>query len=165
MLSQHDEDFDAETRWAVQWFERYGFDEGPYGEAEKLFTATATSLDGLRRAGIVDTKPPKVWLIDPERLPADWDPVADTRTPLWEVTMHLLRALLHGAGEAGAAALLARVGAWVTGHGALAYRLADVCERRQWAQLALDVNALVASWPEIARQASAGPAPAQDRLL
>jgi putative DNA methylase len=167
VLSEHDDEFDATTRWAVQWFERYGFDEGPFGEAEKLFTATATSLDGLRRDGIVATRAPKVWLIEPSGLRANWDPITDTRIPVWEATMHLLRTL-DQSGEQAAAALLTRVGGIVDLARDLAYRLADICERNRWAKLALAVNALVASWPEIARLAGMQPAaevPTQQTLI
>jgi len=167
VLSEQDDEFDAATRWAVQWFERYGFDEGPFGEAEKLFTATATSLDGLRRDGIVATRAPKVWLIEPSDLRANWDPITDTRIPVWEATIHLLRTLDQG-GEQAAAALLTRVGGLGDLARDLAYRLADICERNRWAKLALAVNALVASWPEIARLAGTQPAaevPTQQTLM
>ena len=110
ILSEQDDEFDPETRWAIQWFERYAFDVGPFGEAEKLFTATATSLDGLRRTGIIGAKAPSVWLLDPESMPADWDPVADLKTCTWEVTMQLIRALHIGGGERKAADLLSKVG-------------------------------------------------------
>jgi putative DNA methylase len=154
ILSEQEDEFDRDTRWAIQWFEEYGFDEGPFGRAEMLFTATDTSLEGLRRAGIVGSRPPKVWLLPPEELPARWDPSGDARTPVWEVTMHLLKRLDTG-GERAAADLLAQVG----GHGDtardLAYRLADICERKGRAKLALAFNALIVSWPEIARQAAA----------
>lgn len=166
VLSEQDDEFDAATRWSVQWFERYGFDEGPFGEAEKLFTATATSLDGLRRDGIVATRAPKVWLIEPWDLPDAWDPAMDSRIPVWEATMHLLRTLDTG-GEQAAATLLARVGSLGDLARDLAYRLADICERNRWAKLALAVNGLVASWPEIARLAgthSATEVPTQQTL-
>jgi putative DNA methylase len=167
VLSEQDDEFDAATRWAVQWFERYRFDEGPFGEAEKLFTATATSLDGLRRDGIVATRAPKVWLIEPSELPDSWDPITDARIPVWEATMHLLRTLDQG-GEQAAAALLTRVGDLGDLARDLAYRLADICERNRWSKLALAVNALVASWPEIARLAGTQPAgemPTQQTLM
>jgi putative DNA methylase len=155
VLSEQDDEFDAETRWAIQWFERFGFDSGPFGEAEKLFTATATSLDGVRRTGIVGTKAPNVWLLDPESLPASWDPVTDLKTCTWEVTMHLLRALHVGGGEQAAAGLLAKVGHFGDLAHDLAYRIADVCESTKRASTALLLNGLVASWPEIARLAAA----------
>lgn len=161
ILSEQDDEFDSETRWAVQWYERYAFDVGPFGEAEKLFTATATSLDGLRRTGIVGTKAPNVWLLEPESLPPDWDPVSDLKTCTWEVTMHLIRVLHFGGGEHQAAALLGKVGRFGELAHDLAYRIADVCEATKRANTALLVNGLIASWPEISRLAASG-APSPD---
>lgn len=154
VLSEQDDEFDAETRWAIQWFERYAFDAGPYGEAEKLFTATATSFEGLRRTGIVASKSSTVWLLAAEGLRPDWDPVSDDKTCTWEVAMHLLRALHHGGGETEAAALLAKVGRFGDLARDLAYRLADICEATRRATTALEVNGLIGAWPEISRRAA-----------
>lgn len=165
VLSEQEDEFDRDTRWAVQWFEEYGFDEGPFGRAEVLFTATDTSLDGLRRAGIVDSRAPKVWLIEPTDLPDGWDPLTDAHTPVWEVTMHMLKRLDVG-GERAAAGLLVRVSGLGDTARDLAYRLADICERKRWAKLALAFNGLVVSWPEIARlAASASTTYTEDTLL
>ena len=38
----------------------------------------------------------------------------------------------------------------------LAYRLYHICERKGWAEDALDYNVLVSSWSEISRLAGAG---------
>ena len=35
-LSQLEGDVSADTRFCVEWFKQYGFDEGPYGTAETL---------------------------------------------------------------------------------------------------------------------------------
>jgi putative DNA methylase len=165
VLSEQDDEFDADTRWAIQWFERYGFDSGPFGEAEKLFTATATSLERLRRTGIIGTKAPDVWLLGPEALSSDWDPVTDIKTCTWEVTMHLLRVLHHGGGESEAARILAKVDHFGDLARDLAYRLADVCETTRRTTTALAVNGLIAAWPEISRQAAMAPTPSQESLL
>lgn len=153
-LTEQQDEFDTDTRWAVQWFEEYGFAEGPYARAEVLFTGTDTSFDGLRRAGIIDSRPSKVWLVRPDDLPDNWDPTVDSRMPVWEVTMHLVRSLDRG-GEDAAARLLARIGGIRDAARDLAYRLADICERRRWAKEALAFNGLIVSWPEIARRAAA----------
>jgi putative DNA methylase len=152
-LTEQQDEFDGDTRWAVQWFEEYGFVEGPYARAEVLFTGTDTSFDGLRRAGVIDSRPSKVWLVRPDDLPDNWDPAADSRVPVWEVTMHLVRTLDRG-GEDAAARLLARIGGIRDAARDLAYRLADICERRRWAREALAFNGLIVSWPEIARRAA-----------
>ena len=45
VLAEQEGDFDADSRWAVAWFEQHGFDEGEYGIAETLSKAkTRASL-------------------------------------------------------------------------------------------------------------------------
>ena len=46
-LVQQEGDFDADSRWAVAWFEQFGFDEGEYGIAEMLSKAKNTSVTGM----------------------------------------------------------------------------------------------------------------------
>ena len=36
VLAEQEGDFDADTRWALAWFEQSGFAEGDYGVAETL---------------------------------------------------------------------------------------------------------------------------------
>ena len=43
VLTEQEGDFDADTRWALAWFEQSGFAEGEYGVAETLSTAKNTS--------------------------------------------------------------------------------------------------------------------------
>jgi putative DNA methylase len=65
---------------------------------------------------------------------------------------HLIR-LLEAGGETAAAELLAKLGAKAEVARELCYRLYTLCERKKRAQEALRYNALVQSWPEIARLA------------
>ena len=44
-LAEQEGDFDADSRWAVAWFEQSGFADGDYGVAETLSRAKNTSLD------------------------------------------------------------------------------------------------------------------------
>src|SRR5690606_37045657 len=78
-LAEQEGDFDADTRWAVAWFEEHGFAEGEYGRAETLSKAKNTSVEGLAAAGILESKRGKVRLLEPAELPADWDPATDAR--------------------------------------------------------------------------------------
>ena len=52
-LAEQEGDFDADTRWAVAWFEQMGFSEGEFGSAETLSKAKNTSVKGLEGAGIL----------------------------------------------------------------------------------------------------------------
>ena len=53
VLAEQEGDFDADTRWALAWFEQSGFSEGEYGVAETLSTAKNTSVAGMVEAGIL----------------------------------------------------------------------------------------------------------------
>ncbi|MCZ7570813.1 MAG: DUF1156 domain-containing protein [Ardenticatenaceae bacterium] len=152
VLAEQEGDFDADSRWALAWFEQVGFHDDPFGVAETLSKAKNTSVAGLEQAGILKSSRGKVRLLRPEELPADWDPVKDPRLTAWEIVHHLIRVLESG-GESAAADLVARLGARAEVARELAYRLYTLCERKKRAAEALAYNSLVQSWPEIARLA------------
>ncbi len=154
-LAEQEGDFDADSRWALIWFEQQGFAEGEFGVADVLARAKVTSVEGLAQSGIVESKRGKVRLLRPEELPVDWDPATDSRLTAWEIVHHLIRVLASG-GEDAAARLVAALGAKAEVGRELAYRLFSVCERKKRAADALAYNGLVQSWPEIVRLASRG---------
>ncbi|HQJ12420.1 MAG TPA: hypothetical protein PKY49_11265, partial [Anaerolineae bacterium] len=138
---------------------------GPFGDAETLSKAKNTSVETLAEAGLLASRAGKVRLLRPSELPAAWQPRHDARLTIWEMTHHLIR-VLEKDGESGAAALAAQLGSRAETARELAYRLYTVCERKKRAQEALAYNALVQSWPEIARLAAekAASGPVQERL-
>jgi putative DNA methylase len=151
VLAEQEGDFDADSRWAVAWFDQCGFTEGEFGVAETLSKAKNTSVAGLAEAGILISRGGKVRLLKPSELAEDWDP-ANPRLTAWEMVHQLIRVLEAG-GEPAAAALVAQLGTKAELARELAYRLYTVCERKKRAQEALSYNALVQSWPEITRLA------------
>jgi putative DNA methylase len=163
-LSEQENDFDGDTRWALAWFDESGMNFGSYGKAETLSKAKNTSIAGLVQAGFLESKAGKVRLLDRSELPDAWDPAADARLTVWEVAQNLIAALETG-GEAMAANLLRRVGGLGETARELAYRLYVICERRKWAREALAYNSLVVAWPEIARLASGAPPLTQESLM
>ena len=157
-LAEQEGDFDADSRWALIWFEQSGFAEGEYGVAEQLSKSKNTSVAGMVTAGILTSRVGKVRLLRPDELPADWNPATDPRLTAWEVVHHLIRALEAG-GESAAAALVAQLGSHAETARELAYRLYTLCERKKRAPEALSYNGLVQSWPEIQRLAHQGGTP------
>jgi putative DNA methylase len=151
-LAEQEGDFDADSRWALTWFEQSGFAEGEYGVAEQLSKSKNTSVAGMVEAGILESKRGKVRLLKPDELPADWDPATDPRLTAWEIVHQLIRVLASD-GEAAAAGLVAKLGAKAEVARELAYRLYTLCERKKRAAEALAYNGLVQSWPEIIRLA------------
>ena len=166
-LAEQEGDFDADSRWAITWFEQVGFEVGDYGTAEQLSKSKNTAVAGMVEAGIVASKGGKVRLLKPDELPKHWDPASDSRLTVWEMVHHLIRALSVG-GETAAAQLVAKIGAKSETARELAYRLYTLCERKKRASEALAYNGLVQSWPEIVRLAGepgSDAEPAQAELL
>ncbi|WP_300321977.1 DUF1156 domain-containing protein [Accumulibacter sp.] len=149
-LAEQEGDFDADTRWALTWFEQTGFAEGDYGVAEQLSKSKNTAVAGLVEAGILLSRAGKVRLLKPVELPADWDATTDTRLTVWEMVHQLIR-VLESAGESAAAALVAKLGSQAETARELCYRLYTLCERKKRATEAMAYNGLVQSWPEITR--------------
>lgn len=145
-------DLDRDTRFAITWFESYGFAEGPYGEAEMLATARSVSVSGVRDAGILRSAAGKVRLLTRQELPADWTPETDDRLTVWEATQHLIKRLNEG-GESAAADLIGRLGLLADDARNLAYRLYTTCDRKGMNDEAQAYNGLVLAWPELERLA------------
>ena len=157
VLAEQEGDFDADSRWALAWFEQYGFDEGDYGVAETLSKAKNTSVDGMIEAGILAAKSGTVRLLTPAELSGDWDPTVDTRLTAWESVHYLIRVIEKG-GESGAAEVVAALGGRAETARELCYRLYTLCDRKKRATAALRYNTLVQSWSEITRLARSAPA-------
>jgi len=149
-LAEQDGDIDGDTRFAVAWFEQFGFNAGEFGQADVLARAKNTSVAGVEAAGVVDSGKGKVTLRHWTSYdPGAWDPADDDRATIWEATHHLIERLTHH-GEEGAAKLLTRMDADMAAEARqLAYRLYSICERKGWADHARDYNALVIQWPGI----------------
>lgn len=145
-------DLDPWTRWAMIWYRDHGFEDGTYDDAEKLFKTTNTSLEGIDRAGIGRSRAGKVRLYTRDELPERWSPDDDNRVTVWEVTQHLVRRLTSAGGEQAAARLLGQTKRWADEARNLAYWLSLAAARAR-PKDALDYDALVTSWPELARLA------------
>ena len=151
-LAEQEGEFDADSRFALTWFEQMGFGEGEFGVAEVLARAKNTSVSGMDNDGILKSGHGKVRLLRPSELKADWDPALDKRLTAWEVVHQLIRVLEAG-GEGAAAALVAKLGSKAEIARDLAYRLYVICERKKRTNEALSYNGLVQSLPEINRLA------------
>lgn len=156
VLAEQEGDFDADTRWALVWFEQYGFDQAEYGVAEQLSKSKNTSVDDMadpRTSPIIESKAGKVRLFRPAELEEDWSPESDGRLTVWDMVHQLIR-VLEKDGETAAAGIVRQLGAKAETARELCYRLYTICERKKRASDALSYNALVQSWPEIVRLAT-----------
>ena len=149
-------EFDADTRFAITWFEQNGLASGDYGSANSIATARGISVDSVRHAGIVESAAGKVRILKRDEIHAGWDPAADAHLTVWECCQHLIRELEEG-GEQAAALLLRKIGpAHADAAKDLAYCLYDICaNKRRNAGEAASYNGLIAVWSELTRQAAA----------
>ena len=152
VLAEQEGEFDGDTRWALAWFEQFGMEDGPFGDAETLSKAKNTAINSLVEARIITARAGKVRLVKRDELPVDWTPATDKRLTVWEITQHLIHRL-DQQGESGAATLVSQLGSVAEISRDLAYRLYSTCERKKWAQDAMAYNSLVVAWPELTKLA------------
>ena len=152
VLTAQEGDFDPDTRWALAWFEQHGFEDGEYGDAETLSKAKNTTVFTLETFGVLRSKGGKVRLLIPLALRPNWKPLAAGRVSAW-LNLHQLIRVHDAGGERAAAAIVRQLGSVAETARELAYRLYAIAERTKRAREALWYNALVQSWPEIARLA------------
>ncbi|MGH3766055.1 MAG: DUF1156 domain-containing protein [Pseudonocardiaceae bacterium] len=168
VLSEQEGDFDTDTRFCLKWFQQFQWDESTTGQADVLARATNTSTNGLGRAGVFRAVAGKAKLLAPADLMDGWNPLTDDRISVWEVVLHVAKALDEQGAEV-AAALLAAAGRRVDLDTAkeLTYLLYSICERNRWTRTALLFNGLGTSWLDLesaVHRAPAGGAPVQMRL-
>jgi putative DNA methylase len=158
VLSGEESEFDADTRFAITWFEQFGHNPGVFGDADTLAKAKNTTVAGVVESAIAASKDGKLRLLERSEFSKDWDPTKDSRLTVWETTQHLIRAL--EVSESDASELLKKIG---SGFGEkarqLAYLLYGICDRKKWASEGGAYNMLIAAWPEmekLARQEKIG---------
>jgi len=160
-----EDDFDADTQFALRWFEEHSWQKGRFGDADTLSRAKGTSVEGVKTAGIVESGAGSVRLLKWSEYEPTWDPRTDTRNPVWETLHQLIRALKTD-GESNAGRLLAAVVNQGESARQLAYRLYTLCERQGWADDARIYNEIITSWSSIEAAAStASTEPVQGKLF
>ena len=156
VLSSDDAELDAETRWALTWYEQIGHNAASFGDADTLSKAKNTTVAKVERAGIVENVAGKVRLLTRDELETVWDPVTDPRRTDWKLTQYLVASLADSEVKAGN--LLRAVGG---GMGERALRLAwllhEIADRKEMSSDAVAYNGLIQSWHDIQRHAKVGP--------
>lgn len=154
LLNEQEGDFDAPTRFALQWYRHRGYESGLFGDADDLARGRNTSVDEMEREGILEKRAGHVRLFRAEDLPANYDVAKDSRTSDWEALHHLIRVLERdGIAHAGAFLQVAMgrpdgaIDADLVKE--LAHLLFRIAEGNGWTKDALSFNNLVTSWPEI----------------
>ncbi len=149
---------DAATRFALGWFESYGWGEKDSGEAFKLAGSYDLTDRGLVGAGVLIARGGKARLARREEMAEGWCPSTDATLTAWELAQGLNRALNDGGGVTGAASLLAEARGLGPDALWLARRLFAIAEDRRLTDEAQGWGRLSEAWDAIEAAADAGPA-------
>ncbi len=148
-FSDQDGELDSDSRFCVDLYTQYAFNEIRFGEADVLARAKNTSVEGLVVNGVLHAQKGVVRLLTREELPIKVD-----RKTIWLLTQQLTHALEKD-GIAGAAKIVAGLYTSEPERArALAYRLYTIAERKGWASEAYAYNSLVTTWRDIQAQAA-----------
>jgi putative DNA methylase len=148
-FTEQDGELDRDSRFCVDLYTQYAFNDLMFGDADVLARAKNTSVDKLAARGVTYAQKGVVRLLTREEIPdkPNWEII-------WLLTQQLTRALEHD-GVTGAAKIVSDIFTSEPEQAkALAYRLFTIAERKGWAQEAYAYNSLVIAWPDVQAKAA-----------
>jgi putative DNA methylase len=152
VLGESDIDYDADTRFAVKWYQAYGWGQQSSGLADQLARSSDTSPDRLVRGGIFEAAGGKARLLPPRELSDAWNPAEDSQISLWEAVVRLAGILQEGQGMEEVTLALAQVerrGIPAEQVRDLGFRMFHEAEKRHDTDGALLFNGLVSAWDQL----------------
>ena len=149
--NEQEGELDRESRFCVELFSQYAFNNIKFGDADVLARAKNTSVQALAERGVMAASKGQVRLLTREEIPENVDAHEEC---IWMLTQQLARAMEKGGVKACAEIVMNIFGSNGEDAKALAYRLYTICERKNWAQEGYAYNNLVVAWPDIQSMAS-----------
>ena len=149
--NEQEGELDRESRFCVELFSQYAFNNVKFGDADILARAKNTSVQALADRGVMMAVKGQVRLLTREEIP---EVVKPTEECTWLLTQQLARTLEKGGIKECAQIVMNIFGSNGEDAKALAYRLYTICERKNWAQEGYAYNNLVVAWPEIQTMAA-----------
>ncbi|WP_281790373.1 DUF1156 domain-containing protein [Faecalibaculum rodentium] len=149
-FNEQGEDYDAVTRFCVDLYSQYGFNDVKFGEADTLARAKNTSVGYVESQGDVDSAKGIVHLVDRKDLTKEVDPSGN----LWRFAQQLTRAMADEGIEGAATLYNKALPALQDKVRDLVYRLFSIADQKGWNNEAFAYNTLIQSWPDIVDRAA-----------
>ncbi|GHV35252.1 hypothetical protein FACS1894187_07560 [Synergistales bacterium] len=149
-FTEQDGELDRDSRFCVDLYSQYAFNDMKFGEADVLARAKNTSVEKLEASGVLYAQKGVVRLLTREEIPVN----TNNEDIIWLLTQQLTRAMETGGVVATAQIVMDMSGSNAEHAKALAYRLFGVAERKGWAQEAYAYNSLVIAWPDVQSKAA-----------
>lgn len=144
--NEQEGELDRESRFCVELFSQYAFNNIKFGDADILARAKNTSVQALSEHGVMAASKGQVRLLTREEIPEKVDAHEEC---IWLLTQQLAHAMEKGGVKTCAEIVMDIFGSNGEDAKALAYRLYTICERKNWAQEGYAYNNLVVAWPDI----------------
>ena len=154
-LGEDGDDYDPATRFAIKWYQSYGWSGQKSGLADQLSMACGTTPGALVDDGIFEAAGGTARLLTPGELSGEWNPAKDAHTDLWEAAVRLTGVYATGGADA-IVPLLAEVSQRfpsLDAIKALGFRMYHEAEKRGDTDTALQFNSLVSAWDDLAMDA------------
>ena len=143
-FTEQDGELDRDSRFCVDLYTQYAFNDMKFGEADVLARAKNTSVDKLSGRGVLYAQKGVVRLLTRDEITEKIG-----NDIVWLLTQQLTHAMEKD-GVVGAAKIVSDMLTYEPEQAkALAYRLFTVAERKGWAQEAFAYNSLVIAWPDV----------------
>ncbi|WP_240541495.1 DUF1156 domain-containing protein [Bifidobacterium callimiconis] len=154
VMGDADSDYDPDTRFAVKWYQSYGWDQETAGMADQLSRSCGTSPDALVRGGMFEAAGGKARLLTPQELSGEWKPLQDDRVSLWEACIRMA-GILDAKGVDAVAPVMAQAGERLPLDQirALGFRMYHEAEKRKDTEGAIRFNNLVSMWDDLSLKA------------
>lgn len=150
VLDEQEGELDPDSRFAVAWWDKHGWEYAPFGEADQLARPQGISVDGLIRAGVATyPKPGFVGLLGSAPMDRHWKPSTDSHPTAWEAVHHLADRLIDGGGAMEAGHLMGELSVFRDPAQALVYRLHDIAAKKARTKDQERYNALIGSWSDL----------------
>jgi putative DNA methylase len=132
------------TGFCLALYEQKAFNTIPFGDADTLARARNTSVEEMKKLGVLCSSKGIVSLMVRE----DLQPFSTTSDNLWLITQQAVRAF-EVTGFDGAASVLSQVEPVKVGKvKSLCYQLFSIADKKGWASEAYAYNNLIASWDD-----------------
>ncbi len=157
-MNEGGSELDRESQCCIEIYKSSAFNDVDYSVVDNLMRAKGTSLDRLKKAGVIEAKKGIAHLILREELYPIQDSKSILKLPmeskscLWFVCQTLVHALTLGGREL-AAQLLAAISPDIAYHvRELAYCLFHLAEQKNWLDEARKYNDLIFEWNQIVQR-------------
>jgi putative DNA methylase len=150
-FTEQDGELDRDSRFCVDLYSQYAFNEIKFGDADVLARAKNTSVEKLAARRVLSAQKGVVRLHSREEIP---EKVDSDEQIIWLLTQQLTHAMEKD-GIAGTAKIVAPMfGSNAEQAKALAYRLFTIADCKGRAQEAYAYNSLVVAWQEVQSKAA-----------